>query len=146
VVSCGVRFSVGGITLLHRRADARLTAAATAHRPLRLFSSPPTIRLPARPLCLHGSSLPSLPCAMCCHLQRRTIPRPRHAMEFLSFRLAARRRFAHTTRETLLLTVTLSNEQPIEIHEAVVRWSGGRSVRWRMLRSNDTPMRGSSIV
>jgi hypothetical protein len=28
--------------------------------------------------------------------------------------------------ETLSLTVTLSNEQLIEIHEAVVRWSGGQ--------------------
>ena len=48
--------------------------------------------------------------------------------------------------ETLSLTVTLSNEQLIEIHEAVVRWSGGRSLRWRISRSNDTPMRGSSII
>jgi hypothetical protein len=38
--------------------------------------------------------------------------------------------------ETLSLTVTLPNEQHIKVPEAVVRWSRGRSLRWRISQSS----------
>ena len=44
------------------------------------------------------------------------------------------------------LTVTLPNEQRIEIPEAVVVGRGGKSMRWRVLQLSRTLAPGSSIT
>jgi len=58
-------------------------------------------------------------------LQREASPRQRHNLE--SF-------------------FTLPNEQCIEFPEAVVWWSKGRSLPWRIFPSSRTPMVGSNIT
>jgi hypothetical protein len=57
------------------------------------------------------------------HLPCRAIPRSRHHLESLVFQLATLRRPDRASRETLSITVTLPNEQRIEVPDAVVRWS-----------------------
>ena len=54
--------------------------------------------------------------------------RTRHDLESLLYRLAALCDLLMRPGDTVLLTVTLLNEQRIEIPETVVRWSRGREV------------------
>jgi len=75
---------------------------------------------------LHASSLSTLPRSLLRHEPRWSIPRTRHHLEFLVYRLATLGRPAHATRGNPPLTVTLPNKQRTEVPEAVVRWSRGQ--------------------
>ncbi len=65
-----------------------------------------------------------LPRAMRCFIQRW--PDPRHRVELLCSGWRLSSDLPMRPRKTLSLTVTLPNEQRIEVPEAVMRWSRGQ--------------------
>ena len=66
------------------------------------------------------------PCLLPGDLPRGSVPRPRHDLESLLYRVATLGDLPMRPGERFSLTVTLPNEQRIVVPEAAVRWSRGQ--------------------
>ena len=91
-----------------------------------------TVREPARRQWSNGDTERLVGC------DSASVSREREALLDVTPAKRMPRHSADAPGEPLSLTVTLPNEQRIEIPETVVRWSGeGQSLRWRPWRRDD---------